>query len=118
MEKKATVLQINQNEEMIKLGEVKIKLEPRYADGGFFIRNIVHYGKYLEPSKEVDANYMRKQAENSTLRGTIYYYSEEDGIRKCISKLEYNDYFILSSISDWIPTSQQEEQMVKEKLNL
>lgn len=98
MENKAKILIIEENGNILPLGELEIMIEPRYADGGYFIRNIVRYSKNLIPSEEY-SNYLK---ENKNEKGRIYelYYVSDEGIEKYISKVTVGKTLLLEQISD------------------
>lgn len=74
MNKIAKVLKRNQNGELFILGEVNIRLEPKYVNGGHHIRDVVHYGSHLFLSEKVDKKEIIKDIRDKKTTIEIYYY--------------------------------------------
>lgn len=108
MNETAKVLTKNQNGELFILGEVNIRLEPKYANGRYHIRDVVHYDSYLLLSEEVDKEEIRKNIRDGNSIITIYYCSQKEKIRKCVARLRYETFIKLEQIGNYIPIFESE----------
>lgn len=112
MLKSAKVLIRDSDGDLFVLGQVQVELKPRYANGGYFLRNLIKYDSNLKLSKKANEKEFIRDIPDYGLRTEAYIVSDYEGMRKFFVKLENKRRIKLRIISNCIPILKEEREKI------